>query len=814
MGAINIITNNLNNFSKIASEYNEAFKDLVEQFNKSLEEYEKYRMQLNETVKKGGSISEMRSVSVNLKKAEGELIANAYALFSEIYAFLEKISEKVGSIEDEDISSDELDINEVTKYADAVTSVEVVVHHIPYVKVLDDEPNVRAILDDILALLDKLNKLVLLSSMRTQLPVDSEEPSYDVVIDFIRRRVVIKPLKKIDELEQIPYDSISEFIDKVDKNIVLFIDAVVPDDKVYDIDEVYVNLPKLINKPIKVRGMISSIYIPHSRIYSAEVYVNKDRTVKMRFLVPKKPVDKNGRKMKFDEHNLIRTTVQRGVIQVLPERMSRQRTSSKMIRFIVDEPLVNKLSVGEQYIFTAIPIVEDPFNMYEEIKLYVVSAKEITEELNITQEKIEKFKKFKDNLDAILRSFAPEIRIDNIYNRNLKLSFLLSAVKGALGNGMREEIHVLAIGDPSVHKTYLAKVLEELIPKAIYVSGSGVSGAGVTGSVTRDEIIKQWVANAGSITLANGSVLIIDEADKIKEEDIGRLHEAMEIGEVTINKVNVYEKFPAKTSVIMLANPKRGAIRSMDDIYNLLRELNFPPSLVSRFDLVVVALDIPDIENDYKDAKDIYRSARGEKFQAELSPDELKEYIYYVSKLRPKLPKELEDYVASLYVKSRQESMKKGDQIYLIRKRNFVSLLRIATAIAKLKQHEEVTKEDIDEAFELMIFARDIQKLLETKKNVESESEIKDFIKLVAEKNKKKHGTYQFTVKEVVDEMLKSGFYDVDKKDVIEEQVIAYVKYLWNNEKIRPIDKVFGSENEVEDVKAFVFSITDEKIIS
>ena len=78
--------------------------------------------------------------------------------------------------------------------------------------------------------------------------------------------------------------------------------------------------------------------------------------------------------------------------------------------------------------------------------------------------------------------------------------------------------------------------------------------------------------------MANGSILAIDEAEKMKPEDITNIHEAMSLGTVSIDKATIHCVLPARTSVLAAANPKYGDLR-MIPMY--IPEISFPPSLLS-----------------------------------------------------------------------------------------------------------------------------------------------------------------------------------------------------------------------------------------
>ncbi|NYZ74362.1 hypothetical protein H0O00_04425 [Candidatus Micrarchaeota archaeon] len=80
-----------------------------------------------------------------------------------------------------------------------------------------------------------------------------------------------------------------------------------------------------------------------------------------------------------------------------------------------------------------------------------------------------------------------------------------------------------------IHNSRFLQSISEIAPKSIYVSGKSVSGAGLTVTAEKDELGEGgWTLKAGALVLASGGTAQVDEFDKIEEEDLGALHEAME----------------------------------------------------------------------------------------------------------------------------------------------------------------------------------------------------------------------------------------------------------------------------------------------
>ena len=132
--------------------------------------------------------------------------------------------------------------------------------------------------------------------------------------------------------------------------------------------------------------------------------------------------------------------------------------------------------------------------------------------------------------------------------------------------------------------------------------GGGTSAVGLTASAEKDELTGGWTLKAGAMVLANGGMVLIDEFDKMKEEDRGAIHQAMEQQKISVAKAGIVTEFQTKTSVLSAANPKLGRF---DPNIPLAQQFNIAPALLSRFDLIFTIKDILDEEHDRKMAEHI-----------------------------------------------------------------------------------------------------------------------------------------------------------------------------------------------------------------
>jgi len=210
-----------------------------------------------------------------------------------------------------------------------------------------------------------------------------------------------------------------------------------------------------------------------------------------------------------------------------------------------------------------------------------------------------------------------------------------------------------------------------------------------------------WTLKAGALVLASGGIAMIDEFDKIEDEDRAALHEAMESGQISIAKAGMVAKFKTKTSILAAANPKWGRF---DLNKNLADQFAVSPTLLSRFDLIFPIVDVLDEEKDSKLAQYILDTHMGKDtvgmYERMVSKDILRKFIAYARRnVNPKLTKEASEKIREFYVDMRRKGKDTGS--VAITPRYLEGLVRLAEANAKMRLSEEVEGRDSDTAIRL-----------------------------------------------------------------------------------------------------------------
>jgi replicative DNA helicase Mcm len=334
-------------------------------------------------------------------------------------------------------------------------------------------------------------------------------------------------------------------------------------------------------------------------------------------------------------------------------------------------------------------------------------------EIEIRPEDVALIERFRDDptvVDKVVLSLAPTIKGMEEEKEAIALQ-LFGGVPKVHSDGVRVrgDIHVLLVGDPGVAKSQLLRYVSQVAPRGIYTSGKGTTAAGLTAAAVKDDFAGgRWMLEAGMLVLADGGMAVIDELDKMSAEDRSAMHEALEQQTVSVAKAGITSTLNARCPVLAAANPKLGRFTNDRPI---AEQIDLPPTLLSRFDVIFSIRDLPNQEKDRRLASRILASHRDVELSGGLRPEGgelppfppelLKKYVAYARGVRPRLSDEALGVLEDYYVRVRRQG-EEPDAPVPITARQLEALVRMSEAAARARLSDVVRPEDAQRAVRIM----------------------------------------------------------------------------------------------------------------
>ncbi len=398
---------------------------------------------------------------------------------------------------------------------------------------------------------------------------------------------------------------------------------------------------------------------------------------------------------------------QRIEVQEKMENLDNGQEGKKIIVWLEDD-LVSDITVGMNVAVVGIIKLlppKDPNSAF--LKKYIY-ANNITiadnNKITFEKEDIKKFKEFSQQnpLQNVQSKIATDIEGLNAIKEAVTLQlFGTTHTINEDGTSNRLNSHILLIGDPGTAKTHLLVSASNLAAKGIYVSAEASTGRGLTVAIVpiKTELGETMKIHAGSIVLANGGGLYLDEIDKTNPENLQKLNQAMQDGKISLARAGFNGEYPADAYVLAAANPKFGRFINTK---STSEQINISSTLLDRFDLIFPIRDERNKENDMKIAKKISESAKKkEDTQDKENRNFIRKYIAYARTIKPKMSDEMDKIINNYYV------LKRGGQSegMPIAVRQLQGIRRLAYSSARARLSTSVEKEDVDRAIRLMEYS-------------------------------------------------------------------------------------------------------------
>lgn len=324
-----------------------------------------------------------------------------------------------------------------------------------------------------------------------------------------------------------------------------------------------------------------------------------------------------------------------------------------------------------------------------------------------------------DPYDLLVESINPKHEGDE----DIKLAIALQMFGGWAhehpdGSRDRGDSHILLLGDPGCGKSTFLRAVDNLAPRSTYSSGKGASAAGMTAAAVKDDFGdgSQWALEAGALVLSDRGIACVDEIDKMQDDAVSSMHDALEGQRVHVNKAGIEATLSARTALLAAGNPKHGRF---DPHQPLGQQIDLGPTLLSRFDLMFMVSDQPDEQRDANVVEHMIegRQASGKYTLGEdLADDEL-------NRIQPAIPREvLRAYIAhakqmcypvlrdddvkakltNYFVQFRNSGGGTGDSPVPVTYRKVEGIQRLAEASARIRLDDEVRMEDVQRTINLV----------------------------------------------------------------------------------------------------------------
>ena len=633
-------------------------------------------------------------------------------------------------------------------------------------------------------------------------------------------------LEIADELLKSPGKVIGDVRDAIKNNNLIFTKD--EEEKVAAVNVRFVNLPKKlpvrdirshhINTFVSVEGILRKTTEVRPRLTSAVFRCLQCGTLTppyqqeySRFQEPYRPCSQCERQTKMDLVPALSKFVdaQKVRIQESPEGLRGGEQPQTLDVDVVDD-LTGTVAPGDRVIINGIlrsvqrvsyGQKSTLFDVYLEANSIEVSEKEF-EEVNISEEDEKAIMELSQDPELytkVSRSIAPSIYGMTQVKEAISL-ILFGGIAKELPDGshLRGDIHMLLVGDPGIAKSQMLRYVIQLAPRGIYTSGKSSTSAGLTATAVKDEFGDgRWTLEAGALVLADMGIAAVDEMDKMAKEDRSALHEAMEQQSISIAKAGITATLRSRCALLGAANPKMGRF---DEYAPIAEQINMPPSLLSRFDLIFIMEDKPDAMIDRAISNHILKShsvgeliehtrktpiegVDEEYIRRQLEPvtpdiDALlfRKYIAYAKRnCFPIMSDEARDTLTDYYLNLR--NLADENKPVPVTARQLEALVRLAEASARIRLSDSVDLSDaqrvitiIDNCLKKVAYdpesgTYDIDRLVTSysKHSRDLIREIKEVIRELADEN----GRAQ--VNDVVNELVKNGHNRDDILKRIEE---------------------------------------------
>lgn len=311
------------------------------------------------------------------------------------------------------------------------------------------------------------------------------------------------------------------------------------------------------------------------------------------------------------------------------------------------------------------------------------------------KEYFQKFIQDENFYTRLINSIAP-----NIFGMSdVKESVLLQRVGGYFpekenATKTREHFNIGNWGSGGMGKSAIAQWCEKNLPKTKIVQSRGATAKGLLLGLEDSPHGGKSVRAGALVICQNGGTVILDEYPRLPHEVRDELMTTMESGVANIAKSGHIASARADAGIYATGNAFEG---EWDKTATLLENLGMTTPELQRFDFHWIITDEHDPNFDEKVADVILSDVVYKPDVKPLPVNMLVKYIEYVKQFKPTMTKETSNYLKKTYLKLRSSNHSKNTSPRILN-----TLIRTATAIAKIHQRNIVEESDIDKTITLI----------------------------------------------------------------------------------------------------------------
>jgi len=166
----------------------------------------------------------------------------------------------------------------------------------------------------------------------------------------------------------------------------------------------------------------------------------------------------------------------------------------------------------------------------------------------------------------------------NVFHEIKGNDVMKKVITASMFSTFNEPIHALIIGEPGSSKTMAKEIITERFTEVVSI-GANTTRSGL--------VCHMGTGDLGALPHADKQLVLIDEFDKIPQDDIQYCYELLSNGKCSIHSAKVHQNIQSQFIMIAFANPKTRVFGK-----NPLASIGLSPLLISRCALVVKVQDI------------------------------------------------------------------------------------------------------------------------------------------------------------------------------------------------------------------------------